>query len=135
MSLYVKSKGEPPMFHTFARNHSVRFLIVAVTLACLASWATFVSYSHTENAKRNLSRRASASKEIGAEPLRAAKPDDATRARASEAYGKLPLSFEANQGQTDRRGNFVSRGSGYSLFLTPTEAVLRLRIADRAARN
>ena len=44
-----------------------------------------------------------------------------------ESYGKLPLSFEANQGQTDGRVKFLSRGSGYSLFLTPTEAVLSLK--------
>src|ERR1700688_4607580 len=43
------------------------------------------------------------------------------------AYGKLPLSFEANQGQTDSQVKFLSRGSGYALYLTPTEAVLSLR--------
>jgi hypothetical protein len=39
-------------------------------------------------------------------------------------YGHLPLSFEINQGQTDKRVNFLSRGSGYSLFLTGNEAVV-----------
>src|SRR5262249_3941231 len=43
------------------------------------------------------------------------------------AYGQLPLSFEANQGQTDPQVRFLSRGSGYALFLTPTEAVLTLQ--------
>src|SRR5215471_7428349 len=43
-----------------------------------------------------------------------------------EAFGKLPLSFEANQGQTDPRVKFLSRGSGYSLFLTRGEAALAL---------
>jgi hypothetical protein len=51
----------------------------------------------------------------------------AARESISEAYGKLPLSFEANHGQTDARVKFVSRGSGYGLFLTATEAVLALR--------
>ena len=41
-------------------------------------------------------------------------------------YGKIPLSFEANQGQTDPHVQFLSRGSGYSLFLTPGEVVLNL---------
>jgi hypothetical protein len=44
-----------------------------------------------------------------------------------ETYGKLPLSFEANQGQVDKSVNFLARGDGYSVFLTPTEAVLTLR--------
>ncbi len=39
------------------------------------------------------------------------------------------MSFEANQGQTDTSVNFLSRGSGYTLFLTPNEAVLRLKQA------
>ena len=47
--------------------------------------------------------------------------------RWAEAYGKLPLSFEQNQGQTAREVRYVSRGSGYELFLTPQEAVLALR--------
>src|SRR5437016_461769 len=42
------------------------------------------------------------------------------------AYGKLPLSFEPNQGQTDRGVDYVARGKGYTLFLTPGEAVLSL---------
>jgi Ca2+-binding RTX toxin-like protein len=42
-------------------------------------------------------------------------------------YGKLPLSFEANRGQTDKSVKFLSRGSGYGLYLTPTETVLTLR--------
>ncbi len=42
-------------------------------------------------------------------------------------YGQIPLSFEANQGQTDAQVNFLSRGSGYALFLTPSEAVLSLQ--------
>jgi hypothetical protein len=43
------------------------------------------------------------------------------------AYGQIPLSFEANQGQTAPQVNFMARGSGYGLFLTPTEAVLSLQ--------
>ena len=37
------------------------------------------------------------------------------------------MHFEANQGQTDSEVKFLSRGKGYTLFLTPTEAVLSLR--------
>jgi hypothetical protein len=55
-------------------------------------------------------------------------PSDPGRAnpRVVEAYGHLPLSFEANQGQTAAEVKFLARGSGYALFLTPTEAVLTL---------
>ena len=40
-----------------------------------------------------------------------------------ESYGKLPLAFEANQGQVDKQVQFISRGGGYTLFLTSNEAV------------
>ena len=42
-------------------------------------------------------------------------------------YASLPLSFEANRGQTDPSVNFVSRGQGYTLFLAGSDAVLTLR--------
>src|SRR5271170_1431998 len=45
----------------------------------------------------------------------------------ANAYGELPLAFEANQGQTDSAVRFLSRGEGYQLFLTKQEAVLTLR--------
>src|SRR5690242_10650253 len=48
-----------------------------------------------------------------------------------KAFGNLPLSFEANRGQTDSRVRFLSHGNGYTLFLTPAEAVLTMnRPAD-----
>jgi hypothetical protein len=54
-------------------------------------------------------------------------PDPAAQGKIVENYGKLPLTFEANQGQTDPRVKFLSRGSGYTLFLTADEAVFSLR--------
>ncbi len=47
-------------------------------------------------------------------------------ASAVKSFGRLPLAFVENQGQTDRRVRFLSRGRGYTLFLTGTEAVLRV---------
>jgi hypothetical protein len=52
---------------------------------------------------------------------------EATTKQVIEAYGRLPLIFEANVGQTDGQVKFLSRGSGYTLFLTSSEAVLALR--------
>src|SRR5262249_37507418 len=50
--------------------------------------------------------------------------DRANRAKVIEAYGRLPLRFEANAGQMDARVKFFSRGAGYGLFLMANEAVL-----------
>jgi Collagen triple helix repeat (20 copies)/Beta-propeller repeat len=67
-----------------------------------------------------------ASSSAGAVPA----PNPATRARMLEHYGKIPLSFEANEGQVDRSVKFLSRGQATTLFLTPAEAVLSLRGAE-----
>ena len=53
-------------------------------------------------------------------------PSPDNRQRIVASYGKLPLSFEANLGQTGGQVGFLSRGPGYRLFLAPTEAVLHL---------
>ena len=64
----------------------------------------------------------------------AAAPGSRVQPRLVEAYGKLPLSFEINRGQTDARVKFLSRGSGYTLFLTGNEAVLALRKVSRQSK-
>jgi hypothetical protein len=56
--------------------------------------------------------------------------DAPTQSRLVASFGKLPLSFEVNQGQTTSSVKFLSRGSGYTLFLTGDEAVLGLRKAS-----
>ena len=42
-------------------------------------------------------------------------------------YGNLPLSFEVNKGQTHDDVKFLARSSGYTLFLTGNEAVMRFQ--------
>ena len=56
----------------------------------------------------------------------------AVRTSSLKDYSQGSLSFEANQGQTDRRVKFLSRGVGYSLFFTAEETVVALR---REARD
>jgi hypothetical protein len=58
--------------------------------------------------------------------LRETRVEDAIHARLSESYARLPMSFEANTGQTDAQVQFLSRGNGYRVFLTSTEAVFSL---------
>ncbi len=40
---------------------------------------------------------------------------------------RLPLYFEPNEGQTDPQAKFISRGPGYTLFLTSQDALLVLQ--------
>ena len=50
-----------------------------------------------------------------------------TKQEAIAAYGKLPLAFTANAGQTDRRVRYSAQGGGLSVFLTRKEAMLALQ--------
>ncbi len=61
-------------------------------------------------------------------------PDPAARSRVDQAYGKLPLQFEANAGQQPNPVKFLSRGKDYTVFLTPDSAVLSLRKVRQQAR-
>jgi RHS repeat-associated protein len=41
------------------------------------------------------------------------------------AYGNLPMNFEQNVGQTDSQAQFISHGKGYTLFLSPNQAIFK----------
>lgn len=57
-----------------------------------------------------------------------------TGASQAQAYGRLPLSFQPNVGQTTAEARFLCRGDGYLLLLTPTEARLALHRAGEGSR-
>lgn len=52
------------------------------------------------------------------------------KAKLAAGYGRLPLQFEANMGQTDTHVRFMAKAGGGTLFLTDTEAVLTLPIQN-----
>src|SRR6266550_191237 len=51
----------------------------------------------------------------------------AVSSSVNNQYGKIPLSFEPNVGQSDAQVQYIARANGYSLFLTPRETVLLLK--------
>jgi hypothetical protein len=53
--------------------------------------------------------------------------DGPAKTRIAKHFGRLLLSFEINKGQIDESVKFLSHGAGYDLFLTSTEAVLRVQ--------
>src|ERR1039457_1292940 len=63
---------------------------------------------------------------LGSSRASAASPDDRpqTANRPAAKLINVPLSFEPNQGQVASSVQFLSRGSGYALFLTPGKVVL-----------
>jgi hypothetical protein len=51
----------------------------------------------------------------------------------SRHFGDLPLSFEPNHGQSHKKAKFLSRGSGYRLFLSATEATIALNSSTESS--
>lgn len=60
-------------------------------------------------------------------PVAASRQNPAASKAMSSKTLSLPMFFEPNQGQTAPQVKFLARGSGYALFLTADEAVLRLQ--------
>lgn len=59
---------------------------------------------------------------------RSSQGEPGTRANsARRAAATMPLAFEANRGQTDRRVRYLARGAGFTLFLTERGAVFDLQ--------
>ncbi len=59
----------------------------------------------------------------------------AVRREALQASTPLPLAFEPNQGQTDARVRYVSRGPGFTAFLTDDGAVLKWKGPEPRGTN
>jgi hypothetical protein len=108
-------------------------------MACLLVWALAVvgliqSVSRPSNASHDVfvpQLTANIEKSTEGTATGAGAVDEATKARVSEAYNKLPLRFEENRGQVDKQVKYISRGTDSTLFLTPTEAVLMLRRSEK----
>ncbi len=67
-------------------------------------------------------------------PVPGSQRPPASQAQLVESFGKRPLAFEVNQGQADSAVKFLSRGSGYTLFLNAGEAVLTLRAGNQRVK-
>jgi hypothetical protein len=120
------------MFHGFVRRRGTWWL--GSSLVALVMAAGHRYYWPAGNSARaiRLSDPALASSPALA-PTAAVPSGLAPAAKSRQSLARLPLSFEANQGQTDKEVDYLSRGPGYTVFLTPTEAVLTLSPAQLAA--
>lgn len=115
------------MLHTHHSTHHFKHLLsLTLALVGLTGGPTLPSASAGRPSPRDFTDQAH-SAHLAGQPASVSSltpPEEATQARVQEAYGKLPLSFEANQGQTEPQVKFLARGRGYSLFLTSQEVVL-----------
>jgi len=111
-------------------------------LLSLALWINGPIHARTQAATNRTGNSLSSSsrKDNGVSPSTSASSAQVENQTIAEgelkkAYGKIPIGFESNQGQTDSQVKFLARGSGYNLFLTPSEAVLVLSRSTARARQ
>lgn len=108
----------------------MRYAVIAMASMLLSTAALSWHRSSTTTAAENTDHQR------GSNPKNVTPaPSDSKRMieRVKTAYGKLPISFEANRGQTDSTVKFISRGSGSTLFLTSNGAVLAVKSASDGA--
>ena len=103
-------------------------------ICVLSTWTLWLWVTSAPDSTKQVPRAVQSNKQDNqsparqiVQPLQLSKQDKLSPVRLAAAYGKLPLSFEVNQGQTDATVKFFSRGAGYALFLTGDEAVLAMR--------
>lgn len=115
------------------------YMVYSACILILLSFALSLSIpiNRTQAAKNTASRNLSSPSPVSQSTASSAQDDSQRLAEGAsrEAYGRLPIGFEANQGQTDSQVKFLARGSGYNLFLTPSEAVLVLSKSTARAKR
>jgi hypothetical protein len=104
---------------------NVGFLLITALLSLLSGLPSSID---SANKPVQFTSTAHSSAAPGVQPPlnRQPAPGEATRAWVKEAYGQLPLSFEANRGQANAETKFLARGYGYTFLLTSTETLLSL---------
>src|SRR5437660_3147385 len=113
-----------------------RVVTIAMTVSVLS--ITMLCWNRSSTSAVSLAAR---DRESDRNPIQSVRGEVTPRStsasadRVKTAYGKLPLSFEPNRGQTDPRVEFVSRTSGSTLFLTPTSAVIALKYLPKGGVN
>jgi hypothetical protein len=112
----------------FMRNHTI-CVLRKTTFGLTAFFLLSIPASRISNSFNgdNSSKTRSATASRVPSKAKANDVDPILLASIAKSYGNLPLCFEANKGQVDDAVKFLSKGNGYTLFLTSTEAVLSLK--------
>src|ERR671910_776749 len=121
-----------PAGRTFPKTKLM--LVVVALLALLAAFAALTPASQTPHAEHHHSSAGSTADQSGAgAPVSQPAAPQMSEKEALDAYGKLPLSFVPNEGQTDKAVRYYAQGAGYGFFFTHEGA--RLSFANSEGRG
>ena len=100
-------------------------VVMAVALVALVAFGALMAASQAPNAK--YSSAASTDSKAGTAVAPVSEPGAApqmSEREALDAYGKLPLAFVPNEGQTEVAVRYYAQGAGYGFFFTHKGATL-----------
>ena len=103
--------------------------IAGVALAIVALFVSLKIQHHATSSQSVTSNHTA----VSTQPATA--PSATQKENFARDYGKLPLAFEVNQGQTAPEVRYLAHGPSYQLFLTNQEAVLTLRQASASGKK
>src|SRR5215208_6646147 len=119
--------GRRPTTWVFPKKTKWTLVVMALVLLALFAFVALFSASQAPNAGHSYpagstSDRSAAEAPVSSEPT--ATPQMSEK-EALDAYGKLPLSFVPNEGQsTDEAVRYYAQGAGYGFFFTKEGATL-----------
>ena len=119
-------RGARPVRGRASPGKKALVVVAVALLALLAAFATLIPASEAPNADHH-SLAASTQHDQSGTLSQPAAPQMSEK-EALDAYGKLPLSFIPNEGQTEDAVRYYAQGAGYGFFFTKEGA--RLSFAD-----
>ena len=98
-------------------------VVMSVALLALVAFAALIPASQAPSAEQS-SAESKDYQSGAATPVSEPAAPQMSEEEALDAYGKLPLSFVPNQGQTDRAVRYYAQGAGYGFYFTQEGATL-----------
>jgi hypothetical protein len=112
--------------HYGSAPRAVRVFTAILILVGLAGWSAYADSRDNNKQTASVTSQNAAPRATAFPASKSALLPSSSTASLKTNLLSVPLNFEPNQGQTDPQVQFMSRGSGYLLFLTPGEVVLNL---------
>jgi hypothetical protein len=113
--------GTRPTTRVFPKTKLMLFVVL--TLVAFVAFAALIPTSEISNTEHYSVGSKDYQSGTAAPVSQPAGPQMSER-QAIDAYGKLPLSFIPNEGQTDKAVRYYAQGAGYGFFFTKEGATL-----------
>lgn len=118
-----QSEAKQTMLRHRVLSRKQKWFVGIATMTLVAGLATTTVF--------DLKQHTTLKKDITVTPaLVTAKQNSSAQALLVNNYAQLPLQFEQNRGQVNDAVAYLSRGAGYTLYITATETLLSLQSTD-----